>query len=648
MNLDAQDQFLEAAERALDITDDERHPSEISFLQRLLRQLGGRASAARLSPAELFQAVMRNRPLLRHSRYVIETLATPSQQPEGPPRAGDIMLRVVPGSGDVGQVSVLASAELLTQSMLSSEGIAAEGERPGYYGLVIEAGAIPRRRSRPFARRLLDSRGRVPPNTMLLRPRFPEVEPAPEFPPDDPELEDPPPAAEQLDDDIVEDEIFEDFDLFAEDDPTGTVAQPVAVAATPATIGFEFDLNIGLSQDVFTARAADMPSGATFPGPSDKVTDHRETDSTGKVIDGFDVKVDGPRIEIATMPIKVDDDTTFDAVVKNVLAFAKELEAERAKVTPDLALSVANISGHPVRFTHPRTRLSKFPLVVAVRGPQTALTWPPDKGVWASPQATVTILLEHVGDLIDAIAKSVGDGLGKALSGDSSQRLGVRSDIVVKAKRRVLADRTARIGTELSDKTKVTAADYSQRLAGLLTLMTSYMLCGEIIDSNDYEFFAKAYLPINVKAPFRDLFRDALSARERMVFKELYFNNRANFFALAKDRATTSDEGKELFPPKVRTPDLSRFHSSPLTWGMLLDNTVNDTPLKVTKANSVPKKHHALGDEVLWAPISKIIPFSSTKPRVALELRRIGFAAHAVKTWEPLMKTVRALVRAMP
>jgi hypothetical protein len=48
---------------------------------------------------------------------------------------------------------------------------------------------------------------------------------------------------------------------------------------------------------------------------------------------------------------------------------------------------------------------------------------------------------------------------------------------------------------------------------------------------------------------------------------------------------------------------------------------------------------------VLWAPISKIIPFSATKPRVALELRRIGFAAHGVSTWEPLMKTVRALAQ---
>jgi hypothetical protein len=474
------------------------------------------------------------------------------------------------------------------------------------------------------------------------------LRPPPQSLPDDLEVEFLPSESSRFDGENLDEETFEDFDQFADDDPTGSAARPAVVVANPVTIGFEFDLNIGASRDVFTARAADMPAGSTFPGPGDKVTDHREKDGTGKLLDGFDVKTDGPRIEIATLPIKLDDDATFNAVVKNVVAFAKELEAERAKVSPDGAISVAGVSGHPVRFKHPRTKIPGFPLVVAVRGPQRALKWPTDNGVWASPQATITILLEHVGLLVDAIEKSVGDGLGKALSGASAQRLGVRSDIIVRAKRRVLADRTRRIGTEMSDKSKVTAADYSQRLSGLLMLMTSYMLCGEIIDSDDYELFAKAYLPINVKAPFRDIFRDALSAREQQVFKELYFSNRANFFGLAKDRAATSDEAKELFPPKVRGPDLDRFHSTRLTWGLLLDNTVNDTPLKVTVANSVPKKNHALGDEVLWAPISKIIPFSSTRPRVALELRRIGFVPHAVRTWEPLMKTVRALVRGMP
>jgi hypothetical protein len=413
----------------------------------------------------------------------------------------------------------------------------------------------------------------------------------------------------------------------------------------PATIGFEFDLNIGLNRDVFTARAADMPAGSTFPPEYEEVTDHVGRDKADKVVDGFKLTRDGIRLEIATVPIAVDDDKAFAAVVKNVVGFARELEAARAKVRPDRAISVSGTGGHPVRFTHARTKISKLPLVVAARGGSGSLAWPADTEVWAAPQATITIPLERVGDLIDAIEQSAKRSRGAALTGGPKLRLGVRTDIVVAAKRRVLADRKARLGTTLSDKSKVTTADYTDRLAGLLILMTSYMLCGEMLDSRDYELFAKSYLPINVKTPFWRLYQSALSDRERMVFKELYFRKRENFFALAKDGATSSDAGKELFPPRVRGPDLARFHASPLTWGLLLRNTVNGRPLKVTKDNTVKKKSHKKGDEVLFAPLSSIIPFNKTRPRVALELRRIGFAAHQVRFFEPLMKTVRALVK---
>jgi hypothetical protein len=65
--------------------------------------------------------------------------------------------------------------------MLVSEGIAAESAQPGHYGLVIEAGAYPHSRSEPFARRWLDSRGRVPPHTVLLRPKYSDLDTKPDF-----------------------------------------------------------------------------------------------------------------------------------------------------------------------------------------------------------------------------------------------------------------------------------------------------------------------------------------------------------------------------------------------------------------------------------------------------------------------------------
>jgi outer membrane protein OmpA-like peptidoglycan-associated protein/subtilisin family serine protease len=169
MNGVAVDRFLERAEHAVRSSYGGRRESETSFLQRLLRELGHGAPAG-LSPAGLFRAALHDGPLIRSARDRLRVLVVPSQRPADALRAGDWMVRAIPGTGDVGHVSVLASDDLLTQSMLATEGIAAESIQPGYYGLVIEAGAFPHSRVRPFARRLLDSRGRVPPNTVFLRP----------------------------------------------------------------------------------------------------------------------------------------------------------------------------------------------------------------------------------------------------------------------------------------------------------------------------------------------------------------------------------------------------------------------------------------------------------------------------------------------
>ena len=187
MNLNAENRYLDQAEEALPSASDGRHQSETSFLQRLLRELGGHVSAAGLSPAELFRAVLYDQPLMHNARDVLEVLARPSRRPEGALRPGDWILRAVPGTGDVGHVSVLASADLLTPSELESEGIAAESQQPGRYGLVIEAGAFPHSRSRRFARRVLDSRGCVPPHTVILRPQYPQAGAMADLPPDEPE-----------------------------------------------------------------------------------------------------------------------------------------------------------------------------------------------------------------------------------------------------------------------------------------------------------------------------------------------------------------------------------------------------------------------------------------------------------------------------
>jgi subtilisin family serine protease len=169
---DPTSRFLEKAEQAVLSSYGGRCESEISYLQKLLHELENNISVGRFSPAALLREALRNGPLLNKMSNGLEIIATPSQRPKEALYPGDLMLRAVPGSGDVGHVSVLASRELLAPSALAAHGINAESQQAGYYGLVVEAGAFPHTQSRRFARRLLDSRGRVPPNTVFLRPRF--------------------------------------------------------------------------------------------------------------------------------------------------------------------------------------------------------------------------------------------------------------------------------------------------------------------------------------------------------------------------------------------------------------------------------------------------------------------------------------------
>jgi subtilisin family serine protease len=183
MNSNFIDQYLDRAEQATRNSKGGRRQSETSFLQQLISELGGQVFPWGLSPAALFRATVQDKAQIESGQNVLRVLALPTQKPEKELRAGDWMLRVVPGTGDVGHVAVLASGDLLSPSSLADEGIATESSQPGYYGKVIESGTFPHTRSKPFARRLLDARGRVPANAMILRPELEEPEDAEQLTP---------------------------------------------------------------------------------------------------------------------------------------------------------------------------------------------------------------------------------------------------------------------------------------------------------------------------------------------------------------------------------------------------------------------------------------------------------------------------------
>jgi hypothetical protein len=423
----------------------------------------------------------------------------------------------------------------------------------------------------------------------------------------------------------------------------------VGGAAAEPTLGFEFDLNYGVDRPVFTARLPNMRAGSTFIEEHEPLTTHTRTNVAGQIVDGFETKRDGPRLEISTMPFKINDDATFDALVAAVKKFAEELQ--NAPKTRDTSISVPGIAGHPTWMEHPKTAIARYPIVIHAVGSArlNTLRYPTGQSLWAAPQATITLPLSRVGGLIFEIDRTAGGDPGVAFTGRPGQRLGLRSDLAMKARKNVLADRRRRFGQTLSDNSRLTEADYTPALTSFVTLLVMYMLTSVQVDPRDarQENFAKGSLPLNVKTPLRQVFTSALTAREQFVFKELYGNpdKRDAIYRLARPGTSLADGlSRRLFPSHTHG-DLDRFHVLPPTWNTLVHFTVNDLPLIVTKPNTVKKKNHKVGDEILFAPMSSKIDFADTAPLIAIEMRRLGFAPVGWRRWEGLMTRVRKLAR---
>ena len=414
------------------------------------------------------------------------------------------------------------------------------------------------------------------------------------------------------------------------------LSSPLLIAPT---VGFEFDVHYGVIPAVVSA------AGLGVPADGDLITMHKESTH------GFKVKLDGQRLEIATKPFTVDraGRADLEGAITHAAAFAKELTAGH-KSSSGSTVTIPGVSGHPRPFTLLNSVVPGLPIArLWVRG-----AFNPDlDSVWASPQATVTVRLDRVPALIRAIRDSEGRGAGAALSGSSGQRAGVRSEAAYRALRE--ADRvrtrmlTARPRTKLSDGTVVDEKAFTPALQGFLILLAMYLWTSEVPyrfeDSaprglRDYEPFTKAYLPMNVKAPFSEIYRALLTDQERKVYRELFADGpaRVRLFALARPAGATSADGDRLlFPTGPKEHGLDSVHerqkaefTSVPTWNDLVDHTLDPT-------------HRGWGERLL-VPMSRPIPVSRTSPRVAIELRRIGFASVYARQWPGLMRSAFRLV----
>lgn len=431
------------------------------------------------------------------------------------------------------------------------------------------------------------------------------------------------------------------------------------------TLGFEFDLNFGFELEVAEAKGLRPPAGFDWPSEGLKVTDHEWKDGVGNFKDAFVVTMDAVRMEIATVPFHVDNEAEFKTVVSSVAKFGQELI--HAKKVFERGLKVASFRGHPITLEHPRTVVNKVevdahgvvnfpgdrehasyqhapvPLVVhRVSG-----AYPESTALRSAPQATVTLPLAEFGKLVWEIHQTKGGAPGEAFTGRESDRLGLRDDLAWLALKRAVADRKRKLGSMLSDGTKVTELDYSRAVTAVVTILLIYMLTSIKRDERDAEreSFAKGSLPLNVKTPLWQIHRFALTAREKFVLHELYTDKpkRPNLYALASSKSR-NDGRTKLFPDYTHM-DVLRFRSAVPTWDSLIDALVKEQPVIVTVENQIPKKGHRKGDEILIAPLSSKIDWAKTKPRIAVEMRRLGFAWVNFSDWPQLMHRVRELTK---
>ena len=384
------------------------------------------------------------------------------------------------------------------------------------------------------------------------------------------------------------------------------------------TVGFEFDVHYG-PIPALPARDGDVLSTHT------------------KAADGFEVKLDNTRLEINLRPFETTDagKKELSDTADRVAAFAKSLAAQCATATP---VDLPGFTGARP-FVHPDVSVPIGKLPIKKRFTNCS--------VWAAPQATLTIPLAKVGALVDLIKASEGDGPGVALTGGRRDRMGVRSDALYRARSEV---RRARRATPFSDT-----------LEGFLILFASYLWTSELPyrfpapteDVNgsvhDYEPFGKAFLPINVKTPFPQVFATLLDAADQKAFRDGFAVGaaRANLFRLARPSGATLADGDrkflppgriELGDPSVHFRQKEAFPSaagSPTgvipTWNDLVEHTLDST-------------HRGWGDR-LWVPLSTKVDVGVTRPRVLLELRRIGFAAVDQARWKPFVLRMLQLTR---
>jgi hypothetical protein len=374
---------------------------------------------------------------------------------------------------------------------------------------------------------------------------------------------------------------------------------------------FEFDVHYGFRDEI------DRRLGQNVGWDSRLTTQVRKRDF-------FNIKRDIDRLEIGTKRFSLDAAGLgeIDQAKRNIKAYADALQAGCRLAKPRTDISITDADGRAVR-GHPRL----FPLPsalnsgVLVHKLHSRRVFPDNCRVWASPQAHMTIPLGKVPDLIAAIEKSISGPRSRVLTGSGSDRMGLKSDHLFRAKRgveRALAAHDLR----LRNGAPVSGAALTQPLRGFLMLVVSYLWVTKLWQPRDKEGFGKGHLPINVKTPFPDIFRTILTPAEQRIYSEVFADAavRARLYGIVERVPLVAHGTNKLFPDPV---------GSSATWDDLIDWTL---------ARRSPFAGGLPGGGNPWQ-------VAETAPLVALELRRIGHRAWYSSEWAELIDTVVGLTR---
>ncbi|MCF2146267.1 DUF2515 family protein [Desmonostoc muscorum LEGE 12446] len=169
-------QLVDWADEAIAIEEGDRTSGgvihQILSKAGIAENLNPTKKGAMLSPAEIFDAFTSKRSpnLRRHLTQFFEVVATPGESLSQSLQAGDLLIRRALGEGKLAHVAVIAESEIRAHEQALTKGLQPEVNHQGWYVQVVEGGSVPHNRAHGFARRLLDSNGRLPYDQLVVRP----------------------------------------------------------------------------------------------------------------------------------------------------------------------------------------------------------------------------------------------------------------------------------------------------------------------------------------------------------------------------------------------------------------------------------------------------------------------------------------------